>query len=1098
VLTFLELNVKCISIYDDLSKKGGSTMSKYIKIFCVLLIVTIAPASYINARSGRIVMLLSENDYSTCCAVNTYTEVDLNIYYLPGDEPYPIKEAEFKVDKIGTAVCLGSEFPPNIALSIGDYFSGIALVLDSCPEISEIVPLGKIKFITIDSSTTCLTIRKNPNNTVVESPSVAWCDEGNSFHEVLGSTFTINPSECNLALDHTWYVRPDSTGEVLNIQDAIDLADVGDTVQLSEGTFIGLRNRGLDLKGKDIVVRGTVVDDSLLSMIDCNSEDRAFYLHSGESNDAFIEYLIIKNADGNASDTPHSFGGAFYCNNSSPTIRYNEIYQCVAHNGNAVYCDSSSAKIIGNNIHSNGSYLEGGAQAICVKSGYYEIKNNKVYNNKGGYPMEGAGIACYSCSVIISGNEIYGNSLTPQSTSKGAGIYCENVQNSFIKENIINGNEACYGGAIYSIGADNLVIEDNEIYSNRAFLFGPGLTSSIDYEFGLGGAIYCDSGIIRGNIIHSNSGFFGGGIYALDATIDNNIIINNAAGYDVSHNNGAKGGGIYLAGNATVTNNTIYGNRTGDYGGGGGIYINSSGHCSISNCIIAANSCKSSGSGGGIYCESPPEYVELSCSDVFDNTYENYAGTISDQTGINGNISEDPKFCDLESFTLWSDSPCSEANSKCGLIGAKGISCVRNYPFITRIEDVGNDQGRHVSIQWYRSYFDTLSSSNQILSYEVYRRIDDLPHLSDLSINNTTDHLDENRIVCDPLMYPPGEWYYLFSVPAHCEDIYNVIAPTLEDSCVYNDSTYYSVFFIRAATSNPGVYYDSPVDSGYSMDNLAPAMPNNFKGEQFAYDLKLSWDPNTEEDFSHYVIYRGDSISFNPDKDNMIAVTTDTFATDKEWNPSYNNYYYKLAAFDINWNMSKCSLLIPEGVIATLLQSMSISLNDYKVVLRWVLSEMDDGVNFSVFRSEKDGNFIKLSNSNIKRNNLTFQFIDETCEPGGTYKYIVKTDEHILFETKCITIPSMKLTLFQNYPNPFNPNTSIKYYLPNQDYVSLRIFNASGELVKILLSKDQLKGYHTIIWDGKDRHGNNVTSGVYFYTLKAGKQTITKKMVLLR
>ncbi|RKY67561.1 MAG: hypothetical protein DRQ24_12680, partial [Candidatus Latescibacterota bacterium] len=97
-----------------------------------------------------------------------------------------------------------------------------------------------------------------------------------------------------------------------------------------------------------------------------------------------------------------------------------------------------------------------------------------------------------------------------------------------------------------------------------------------------------------------------------------------------------------------------------------------------------------------------------------------------------------------------------------------------------------------------------------------------------------------------------------------------------------------------------------------------------------------------------------------------------------------------------------------------------------------------------------------------------------------------------------VVIPSGRVILYQNHPNPFNPNTSIGYYLPERSTVTLSIYNVSGELVRTLVSGVQEKGHHEAWWDGRDGRGRSMSSGVYFYTLQAGKRRITKKMVLLR
>ncbi|RKX20083.1 MAG: hypothetical protein DRP26_02305, partial [Candidatus Zixiibacteriota bacterium] len=88
--------------------------------------------------------------------------------------------------------------------------------------------------------------------------------------------------------------------------------------------------------------------------------------------------------------------------------------------------------------------------------------------------------------------------------------------------------------------------------------------------------------------------------------------------------------------------------------------------------------------------------------------------------------------------------------------------------------------------------------------------------------------------------------------------------------------------------------------------------------------------------------------------------------------------------------------------------------------------------------------------------------------------------------------------LQQNFPNPFNPNTEISFYLPEQGFTDLKIYNLAGQLVKKLISKDLEAGEHTVVWDGKNAEGDNVSSGIYFYILSTGNKKIAKKMTLIR
>jgi flagellar hook assembly protein FlgD len=96
-----------------------------------------------------------------------------------------------------------------------------------------------------------------------------------------------------------------------------------------------------------------------------------------------------------------------------------------------------------------------------------------------------------------------------------------------------------------------------------------------------------------------------------------------------------------------------------------------------------------------------------------------------------------------------------------------------------------------------------------------------------------------------------------------------------------------------------------------------------------------------------------------------------------------------------------------------------------------------------------------------------------------------------------------KSALLQNYPNPFNPETWIPFHLKSEASVSIRIFNLSGQLVKTLDLGNMDAGVYVsrtkaAYWDGKNEAGEEVSSGIYFYTLQAGDFNSTKKMVVRR
>lgn len=94
-------------------------------------------------------------------------------------------------------------------------------------------------------------------------------------------------------------------------------------------------------------------------------------------------------------------------------------------------------------------------------------------------------------------------------------------------------------------------------------------------------------------------------------------------------------------------------------------------------------------------------------------------------------------------------------------------------------------------------------------------------------------------------------------------------------------------------------------------------------------------------------------------------------------------------------------------------------------------------------------------------------------------------------------IQVLNFNLMQNYPNPFHSMTVTRYFLSEPTQVSLKVFDISGRLVKTLLKGVQGAGSHKIYWDAKNQESRRVPSGVYFYQLRIGSQTITKKLVKL-
>jgi flagellar hook assembly protein FlgD len=94
-------------------------------------------------------------------------------------------------------------------------------------------------------------------------------------------------------------------------------------------------------------------------------------------------------------------------------------------------------------------------------------------------------------------------------------------------------------------------------------------------------------------------------------------------------------------------------------------------------------------------------------------------------------------------------------------------------------------------------------------------------------------------------------------------------------------------------------------------------------------------------------------------------------------------------------------------------------------------------------------------------------------------------------------VPGVYL-LHQNYPNPFNAETAIRYQIPESVIVELSIFDINGKEVIELVNRRQPAGEYKVAWNGKDKRGGDVPSGIYFYQLRAGSFVKVRKALFIK
>jgi hypothetical protein len=224
-------------------------------------------------------------------------------------------------------------------------------------------------------------------------------------------------------------------------------------------------------------------------------------------------------------------------------------------------------------------------------------------------------------------------------------------------------------------------------------------------------------------------------------------------------------------------------------------------------------------------------------------------------------------------------------------------------PSIVSIKDVPYDQGGRVSLVWSASVLDT--NVNILPSYNIWRSSPErlLSNSPFISIQEQSKSFITNirTMAVNGIIY---SWECIGTQPAHRFSTYSFTAATLYDSMSTTNGKHY--FIVSALTNDPNVFYDSKIDSGYSVDNLPPLPPQNLVGNIQSGKIILHWNANSESDLRGYTIYRSSNKVSEPDTLKEYAFTTDTSFIDN--NPMMNlAAYYYIKAQDIHENLSKMS-----------------------------------------------------------------------------------------------------------------------------------------------------------------------------------------------
>jgi len=238
---------------------------------------------------------------------------------------------------------------------------------------------------------------------------------------------------------------------------------------------------------------------------------------------------------------------------------------------------------------------------------------------------------------------------------------------------------------------------------------------------------------------------------------------------------------------------------------------------------------------------------------------------------------------------------------------------------------------------------------------------------------------------------------------------------------------------------------------------------------------------------------------------------TITFFINKEYETEQKGTWTSGSSIELD-------LHAPDYSLPVTLSAFYATMMEDKVVVEWQTQTEQSNLGWDIYRSsKKDGEYTKVNATKIAGAGTstephTYQFVDENVEASNTYFYYLENIDfegrrhksHLIQVKMLTTLGKIKYSaLYPNFPNPFNPDTWIPFQLSSDSPVVIDIYDINGKLVRKLDLGVKKAGYYldklsAAHWDGRSQTGERVASGIYLYTIKAGKFTATRRMVVVK
>ncbi|MBW7873455.1 MAG: DUF4082 domain-containing protein [Ignavibacteria bacterium] len=322
--------------------------------------------------------------------------------------------------------------------------------------------------------------------------------------------------------------------------------------------------------------------------------------------------------------------------------------------------------------------------------------------------------------------------------------------------------------------------------------------------------------------------------------------------------------------------------------------------------------------------------------------------------------------------------------------------------------------------------------------------------------------------------------------------------------------TYY--WRVRAKDSHGNVLTTTGTESFKTpaIAGIPEAVPSWPIGDNTVYttDQRLSWYMNGPSAGLKYKLKYAD----NPGWNNAVVVDNIT-------ETGYNltgldlgaSYYWKVKAFDDNsesdWS-EVASFVVWSGSWVVVPRpgspAQGVYISSSAPTLTWFLPTAGNAVTGYEVQWSNNPNFTNATSQQITSTNFALGNLNayntvywrvRSKNDNGDYSDYSATASFVPTSPNSISEPEVPTTfeLSQNYPNPFNPSTVISFSVPKEAFVTLKVYDITGTLVKTLVSENKVIGFYNVTFDA-----SSLVSGVYFYRLEAGDVAISKKMMLLK